>query len=321
MGATITLQAEARDASGNLLDRTAFWAAADSTIVSVSADGQVTGRKLGRVDIAASVEGKSGLSSITVSRIPVASVRLVPANATLRVGGTFSFTPEARDAAGALLSGRPVTWSSSNPSVATITTTGRITALTAGATIISADCEGRVGLASVNVSPGAVATVRVTPSSLALMTGETQQLVAQPMDESNSPLAGRSVAWSTSSPSVATVTTAGIVAGVGSGSATITATSEGRSGTVSVSVRQGAQPTVTVSPSSATINDGKTVQLSAVFRDSDGRVVEKNFQWFTSDSRIATVSSKGKVTGKSSGTVTIRASASGLSGSASVTVR
>ena len=71
MGATITLHAEARDESGHLLDRAAFWATADSTIVSVSADGHVTGRKLGKVDVAASVEGKSGLSSVTVSRVPV----------------------------------------------------------------------------------------------------------------------------------------------------------------------------------------------------------------------------------------------------------
>jgi uncharacterized protein YjdB len=193
--------------------------------------------------------------------------------------------------------------------------------LSTGATIISADCEGRVGLASVNVSPGAVATVRVTPSSITLMTGETLQLVAQPMDNANSPLSNRPVVWSTSSPSVATVTSAGVVTGVGSGSTTITATSEGRSGTVSVAVRQSAQPTLTVSPSSATIDRNKSIQLTAVFRDGDGRVVEKNFQWFTSDGDIATVSSKGKVSGKRPGVVTIRASASGISGSASVRVR
>jgi uncharacterized protein YjdB len=194
-------------------------------------------------------------------------------------------------------------------------------ALAAGATIISADCEGKVGLASVNVLPAAVASVRVTPSSVSLMTGQTQQLSAQPMDDTNTPLNGRSVAWTSSSPSVATVTSAGVVAGVRGGSATITATSEGRSGVVNVLVKQAAQPTLTVSPSSSNINRGKTVQLTAVFRDSNGRVVETNFQWSSSDTRIATVSSKGKVTGKSSGTATITATTSGVNGSATVTVR
>lgn len=320
MGATITLQAEARDESGNLLNRTAFWSAADSTIVSVSADGQVTGRKLGRVDVAASIEGKSGLSKITVSRTPVSSVRLVPANASIRVGGTFTFNAEARDGSGALLSGRAFTWTSSNPAVATVTSSGRVTALSAGATIISADCEGRGGLASVNVT-GGVASVRVTPTSVSLQTGETQQLVAQTLDASNTPLTGHLVTWSTSSAAVASVTTSGIVAGIGSGSATITATSEGRSGTVSVSVTPSIQPTVTISPSSSRIDRGKSVQLNAVYRDNNGRVVERNFQWSTSDSQIATVSSSGRVTGRAVGTVTITATTSGVSGSATVTVR
>jgi uncharacterized protein YjdB len=321
LGATVTLQAEARDDGGNLLERTAFWSSADSTIVAVTPDGQATGRRLGTAEVAASIEGKSGLSSVTVSRVPVGSVRLVPANATIRVGGTFTFTAEARDGDGGLLSGRPVTWSSSNPAVATVSPSGRVTALAAGATIISADCEGKSGLASVNVSAAAVASVRVTPTSVSLETGETQQLVATPLDASNTPLTGRSVVWSTSSPAIATVTSSGVVAGIRNGSASITATSEGRSGSVIVSVTTPG-PTVTVSPSSTTISRDQTVRLTAVFRDDRGRVDEdKNFTWSTSDSKIASVSSSGRVTGRSSGVVTITARASGVSGTATVTVR
>jgi uncharacterized protein YjdB len=63
------------------------------------------------------------------------------------------------------------------------------------------------------------------------------------------------------------------------------------------------------------------VQLTATFRDSNGRTVEKTFNWTTADSHIATVTSKGKVTGRGPGTVSIRATASGVTGSASVTVR
>jgi uncharacterized protein YjdB len=238
MGTSVTLQAEARDADGNLLSREAFWSAEDSNIVTVSEDGQVTGRRLGQVQVAASVEGKSGLSSITVSRTPVASVRLVPANASLGVGGTFTFTAEARDDGGALLTGRLFTWTSSNPQVASVNTSGRITAQSAGAAIISAEVDGQRGLASVNVT--------------------------------------------------------GAPAG---------------------------QPTITILPSSSTIDEDEAVQLIAVYRDGSGQVVNRTFQWYSSDTRVARVNSSGRVTGRSDGSVTIRATSSGVSGLASVTVR
>jgi uncharacterized protein YjdB len=236
LGASITLQAEARDVGGNLLNREAFWSAADSAIATVTSDGLVTARRLGRVQIAASVEGKSGLSSITVSRTPVATVRLLPANASLTVGGTITFLVETRDLGGAILTGRPVTWISSNPAVATVTS-GRVTALAAGASIISAESEGQSGLASVNVSG---------PTNL---------------------------------------------------------------------------PTVTVTPATATIGVNQTVQLTAVYRDASGQTVDKNVSWSTADSRVATVSTKGKVTGRAPGIVSIRATASGITGTASITVR
>jgi uncharacterized protein YjdB len=57
LGATVSLQAEARDADGNPLNRVAFWSAEDSAIATVSSDGLVTARQMGQVQIAASVEG------------------------------------------------------------------------------------------------------------------------------------------------------------------------------------------------------------------------------------------------------------------------
>ena len=237
LGATISLQAEARDADGNPLNRQAFWSAEDSAIATVSGDGLVTARQMGQVQIAASVEGKSGLSLVTVTRTPVATVRLLPANATLTVGGTVTFTVETRDAGGGILTGRPVAWTSSNPAVATVTS-GRVNALAAGASIIAAESEGKSGLASVNV------TAPSTP-----------------------------------------------------------------------------QPTVTITPATATISLNGTVQLTATYRDSNGRTVDKTFSWSTADSHIATVTSKGKVTGQGPGTVSIRATASGVTGTASITVR
>jgi hypothetical protein len=83
---------------------------------------------------------------------------------------------------------------------------------------------------------GEVASVTVVPQSVTLYAGEERQLVAVARDQAGNALAGRSVSWSTTAPAVATVSTTGLVAGVGAGSATITATSEGQSGSAAVTV-------------------------------------------------------------------------------------
>src|SRR5687767_14831929 len=81
-----------------------------------------------------------------------------------------------------------------------------------------------------------VAFVTVSPSSVALIAGQSYQLKATTRDQVDNVITGRSVAWATSAPAIATVSTAGMVTGVGTGSATITATSEGKSGSMTVSV-------------------------------------------------------------------------------------
>ena len=320
VGSTVSFQAEARDASGTVLDREAFWAADDPAVATVTDSGDVTARRAGVVQIAASIEGKSGLADITVTGPRVASVQVSPPNATLKVGDIVTFSAQPRDANGAALTGHGVSWSSSNAQVASVNSSGRVTAVSAGGTIISAQSEGQVGLATVTVSVISVASIRVSPTNLSLNIGQTAPLQAQTLDASNNQLPGRTVLWFTSNSSVATVSSSGAVSAVGSGTATITATSEGKSATAAIVVAP-AQATITVTPSSATVDVGKSVQLSAVYRDPQGRTVNKDFNWNTSNSQVATVSNSGRVTGRKAGTVTIKATASGVTGTATITVK
>src|SRR6266567_699226 len=83
----------------------------------------------------------------------------------------------------------------------------------------------------------AVASVLVSPASGELPVGETMQLTATLKDAAGTPLTGRPVTWASSNPSVATVSRDGVAAGVAQGSATITATSEGESGSAAITVR------------------------------------------------------------------------------------
>lgn len=286
IGATVTLTASAFDASGNVLTgRKVFWAVADSNFATVSSTGVVTGRYTGTVPVAASVEGKSAVAQIQVLPVPVVAVRVSPSSRDLTVGETAQLTAEPLDAQGNVLSGRSVAWSSGRPDVATVSATGAVTARSPGNAIITATVEGKSGVGAITVSPAPVASVAVSPTSATLIVGQTLQLEAQPRDGSGRPLDGRTMTWSTNRPNVATVTSTGIVAAISPGTATITATSEGRSGTATI-VIPGAQ-----------------------------------VGWASSDLAIAIVDNTGRVLGLSEGTVVITATSSDKAGTASVRVK
>src|SRR6185312_13082334 len=112
--------------------------------------------------ITATSEGKTGSAPITVTPAPVASVSVSPPSATVMQGGTEQLDVTLRDAHGTLLTGRVVTWSSSNTAVATVSTSGLVSALAAGTATITATSEGQTGSSSLTVSPVPVASVTVT---------------------------------------------------------------------------------------------------------------------------------------------------------------
>ena len=168
---------------------------------------------------------------------PVASVTVTPSTASLQVGATTTFNAVLRDSAGNVLGGRLVTWSASPGTIATVVN-GVVTAQSVGQATIAATSEGRTGVALLTVTaaqPGPVATVSVTPSSATLQAGSTTQLNAVLRDAAGAVLTGRAVTWSTSAPTVSTVVN-GLVTGVAAGQATVTATSEGRSGNAAITV-------------------------------------------------------------------------------------
>src|SRR5947207_12584475 len=107
---------------------------------------------------------------------------------------------------------------------------------TPGTATTTAASEGRSGTSTFPGTRARVGSVEVTPATASVQAGQTVQLTATPRDAGGNPLSGRAVTWSSSNTTVATVSNSGLVSGVTPGSATITATSEGKSGTSSVTV-------------------------------------------------------------------------------------
>ena len=242
VGEQLQLTATLRDASGSVLTgRVLTWSSSNTSVATVNSSGRVTGQSAGTVTITATSEGQSGTATVTVTLPPVASVEVSPSSTTVQVGNTVQLTATLRDAAGNVLTGRVVDWSSSNTSVATVNSNGRVTGQSAGTATITATSEGQSGAATVAVTepPPPVASVEVSPSSTTVQVGNTVQLTATVRDASGNVLTGRAVTWSSSNTSVATVNSGGLVTGRGAGTATMTATSEGQSGTATIQVTDG----------------------------------------------------------------------------------
>jgi len=321
-GATVQLTATPKDANGNPLSgRVVTWSSNNTAVARVNGSGLVTGVAAGTATITATSEGQSGTSDVTVTPAPVASVAVTPSPASVQVGLTLQLTATPKDANGNPLSGRVITWASDNTSVATVDGNGLVTAVAVGSATITATSEGKSGTSAVTVTTVPVASVTVSPSPASVQLGSTVQLTATPKDANGNPLSGRVVTWSSNNTAVARVNSSGLVTGVAAGTATITATSEGKSGTSTLTVTAVPVASVTVKPSPATVQQGSTVQLTATPQDANGNPLSgRVVTWSSNNTAVARVNGSGLVTGVAAGTATITATSEGQSGTSDVTV-
>jgi uncharacterized protein YjdB len=330
VGQTAHGTAVARDATGvTLPDRPIAWHSSNAAVATVDEAGTIAAVKAGAASISAESEGVSSTANLTVMDgppAPVASVSVSLAANTLTAGQTTQATATLRDASNNPLSGRVITWSSSDNAVATVNGSGIVTAVAAGSAQITATSEGQNGSAGLSVTAAAVpvATVTVALASSSLNPGQTTQATATTRDASNNVLTGRSVSWSTSNPSVATVSASGLVTAVAVGTAQIIATSETKTGAANLTVA--AAPPVPVASVSVALaassrNPGQTTQATATLRDANNNVLTgRAITWSSGTPGVATVSPSGLVTALAVGTAAIIASCEGQSGSATLTV-
>jgi len=321
VGQSVTLSAQVTDEQGNVLSgRPLTFSSGTPGVASVSSTGVVTGVAAGTATITVTSEGKSGTATITVVPIPVARVNVSPAQPNVTVGQTVQLNAAAEAANGQALPGRTATWTSGAPLVASVSSTGVVTALAPGTAVIFANIEGVIGSSAVTVREVPVATVVVTPPTSSMVVGASVQLSASVRDASGAELPGRLVGWTSSDETVAIVSSAGRVTAIKVGTATITASSDGKSGTATVTVTAAPVATVTVTPATASLTVGQTTTLAAETRDANGTVLTgRQVTWSTSNASVATVSS-GVVTATGPGTATITATSEGKTGTATVNV-
>ncbi len=220
-------------------------------------------------------------------------------------------------------------WESSNPAVATVDNTGKVTAVVAGSAVITCsatDGSGAKATCKVTVTKSEVKVTEITlnKTNASIEKGKTLQLKAT-VTPTNA--TDKGVTWKSSNTKIATVSSTGKVTAKTVGTVTITCTAKDGSGTKATCRITVKNPVIkvtkiTLNKTKATLVKGESMSLKATVTPTN--TTNKGVTWKSSNTRIATVSSTGKVTAKAVGTVTITCTAkdgSGKKATCRITVR
>lgn len=165
-----------------------------------------------------------------------------------------------------------------------------------------------------------VSTIPLNESMVELFIGNTRQLLAGPRNADGRFVPGQSVTWSSSNEGVVSVSSTGLATAVASGTAVISATAGGVTGTTEIRVRFPVGQ-VSITPAGGTIRREGAIQLAAVVTDQGGTVrTNRTVTWTSLNPAVATVSATGLVSGVTDGQAVIRATSEGVTGQATITV-
>jgi uncharacterized protein YjdB len=239
----------------------------------------------------------------------------------VRCGTRATLSARAVDRRGATVQA-PITWSSRNPAIATVTEQGSLTPLRRGTAVVVAEAGGVARAVSILITAPPVVAVAIDGVPPALTVGGTVKLrgvvrTARVVDDDHE----RSVDWRSGDPSIATVSSDGTVTARAPGQAAITATCEGIRGTAFVSVVSVRASTVVVAAPPAPLRLGDKVALRATVYDAAGTVISRPVTWRSTDPRVAPIDGSGQFVASAEGWAIVTAQADGVDAHTEVLVR
>ena len=324
-GTTLQLSAQGTYSDGSVADLTSqvTWTTSDSTVATANGSGLLSAYKAGSVTVTATDGSISGKMSISVTQAALSSISVtgagsLAAGASLQLGAQGTYTDKSTQSIT-----NQVTWGTSDATVATVSSSGLVTALKVGSVTITATMSSLSGTASVTVTSAILTGIDVSVPAPSLIAGSTEQLSATGVysDGSTQSLTSQ-VSWGSSDATVATVNAAGVLTGVKAGSVTVTATLGTVSGAGNVSVTATSLSSITITPAAFSIAAGQNKQLSATGYYSNGtsQDVTSQVTWNSQNTASATVNSSGLVSGVSAGSATITATLGSTTGTTVATV-
>ena len=327
VGSTLQLQYILLGADNSAISgRTVNFSSSDPTVLSVNGQGAVTAISVGTATVTLGVEGKLATIAFTVEKQLVSSIRMAPAIPQLmRVGGKLQLTATPLDNSNQPIPDKTVAWSSFNPSVASVSSSGLVTALVPGTTTIFAEADNRTASLQVTVTLVPVGSVTFAKTSDTLLVGDNKQFQPVVLDTAGRPitsLGGRNVVWQTNNAPVATIS-GQVVSANGTGTATISVTVDGKDSDNTLELTVSQVATITVTPNPVSLARGSSLSLTVVLTDASGNVLKttRQFTTATGNSGVATLTPTGVVNaGQTAGKTNLTLSINGVQVTIPVTV-
>ncbi|MFN0064252.1 MAG: beta strand repeat-containing protein [Myxococcaceae bacterium] len=316
------------------------WASSSTAVATISnasgSQGVAASTGVGNTTISATLGGVTGTATLTVTPALLVSISVTPANTSLPRGTTRAYTAIGTYTDSTIQDlSNAVTWASSSTTIASVSnaagTRGLVSALAIGTTSISATLGGVTGQTPLAVTAATLVAIDILPVDPTLPRGTTMQFsaIGTYTDDSTQDITS-SVTWSSSAPSIATVSnsagTKGFANAVNAGTATLTAALGALSDTSDVTVTSATLVSINVTPATPSIPLGQFVQFSATGTYSDATTQDLTAQvtWTSSAPAVATISNvvgtKGRATSVSPGSTTITAAFGAVSSARTLTV-
>ena len=320
------------DGSHQILTNSVAWTSSMPSVAYMGGGNGATGGgsglavalAAGSTIIQATSGAISGSTRLTVTPPVLVSIAVTPVNPSIAAGRQQQFTATGTysDASKKDLTST-ATWTSSAPSVATISGGGLATGLTAGNTVIKATLGSISGSTSLTVTAATLVSIAVTPANPSIAVGRQQQFTATGTysDGSHQNLTSTAT-WTSSAPSVATISGGGLATGLAAGNTVIKATLGSISGSTSLAVTAATLVSIAVTPANPSIAVGQQQQFTATGTYSNGshQNLTSTAAWTSSAPSVATISSVGLATSVAAGSTTIRATSGSINGSTGLTV-
>jgi uncharacterized protein YjdB len=318
-----TATADYSDGSSSDLSSGITWVSSAPAVATVDSSGVVTTVGQGTTTISAAVGSFSDSSTLTVVPAHLQSITVAPSAAKLVAGTLLQFTATGNFDDGSTQPLTSLTWSSSAQNLLTIDINGVATGVTAGSVTVTATSGTISGTTSVTVTNATISSIAVTPANSTMPIGAMKQFTAvATLSDSTTQDVSLSVLWSSSNAAVATISKQGLANSVTNGTTTISGTIGAVSGSTSLTATTATLASITVNPSAAHISAHTYIRFTATGHYSDGSVVNNlpGVSWKSSKPQLASIRGTGIARGKRVGTVTIKATLVGITGTATLVV-
>lgn len=290
--------------ASDLNDSNIIWSSSNAKVATVDDNGKVTAITNGTTIITASINGYSATCTVIVSSnyVSVQEIEFNNSNLNILVGAsdTLKVTIKPSNA-----SNKDITWTSNNPSVVTVNSSGNITAKKVGTAVITASLSGNSTTCVINVvDTVSLKSIKISKSSLTMkeQSSEKLNIIYNPSNATN-----KKVTWKSSNTNIATVDSNGKITAKQAGTVTITAISNdgGFVSTCKVTVEALSKKVASVSLNKQEVNlvAGETETLKVTINPSYAE--NKNVKWESSDKSIATIKD-GVITAVKEGTTEIK---------------